>query len=184
MKAILRRLVLVLMVLAAPLGAPAAPADDAGPLAGCPAGAYRFLVTGDSRLRELTIRDGSATLVPGCRATKAQLTVEERGSVVVAEWPACDGFQGRVKLEGRIHGPFCERFDGTLEVGKSEPRGVHADLVGCRVQYPNEQERKRTVDRAVNACLAELRGDPWKDAQDFGRLYYAVQAKLGCALDD
>jgi len=31
--------------------------------------------------------------------------------------------------------------------------------------------------------MSELHGDPWKDAQDFGKLYYAVQAKLGCSLE-
>jgi hypothetical protein len=177
------RFVLVVLLLAMPLGAGAEVSNEAGPLTGCPAGTYRFLVIGDPRLRELDIRDGNAALVPGCRASKVQLTVGERGSEVAAEWPSCDGAAKRVQLEGRIHGAFCERFDGTLRLGKDEPRALHADLVSCQKQYPNESERKTTVARAVTACLAELQGDPWKDAQDFGRLYYAVQAKLGCALD-
>jgi hypothetical protein len=55
--------------------------------------------------------------------------------------------------------------------------------VRCQAQYPNEGERKTTFARAVDACMSELHGDPWKDAQDFGKLYYAVQAKLGCSLE-
>ena len=177
------RFVLIVLLAAIPLGARAEVSTEAGPLAGCPAGTYRFLVTGDPRVRELDIRDGNAALLPGCRASKVQLTPGERGSAVAAEWPSCEGAAKRVQLEGRIHGAFCEHFDGTVRLGKDEPRAVHADLVSCQKQYPNEGERKTTVARAVTACLAEIQGDPWKDAQDFGRLYFAVQAKLGCALD-
>jgi hypothetical protein len=181
MRGILRRIVLACLVLTVPLRAHAR-VDEAGPLTGCPAGTYRFLVNGDSRLREVDLGGGDVALVPGCRATKAQLTIGERGSTLLAEWPSCEGVSQHVKLEGRIHGASCEHFDGTVQTGKDE-RVVHADLVPCRVQYPDERERKTTVARAVDACTAELKGDPWKDAQDFGRLYYAVQAKLGCALE-
>ena len=176
----MRRIVLACLVLSVSLRAQAR-VEEAGPLTGCPAGTYRFLVNGDSRLREVDLGAGNVALVPGCRATKAELTVGERGSTLLAEWPSCDAGQ-RIKLEGRIHGASCERFDGTVQAGKGEPRTVHADLVACSVQYPDERERKTTVARAVDACIAELHGDPWKDAQDFGRLYYAVQARLGCAL--
>jgi hypothetical protein len=181
MTRILRRIVLACLVLAVSPRAHAR-VEGAGPLTGCPAGTYRFLVNGDSRLRQVDLADGNVALVPGCRATKAQLTVEEHGSTVVAEWPSCAGMSEHVKLEGRIHGASCEQFDGTLQAGKDKPRTVHADLVACRVRYPDERERKAAVARAVDACLAELHGDPWKDAQDFGRLFFAVQAKLGCAL--
>jgi hypothetical protein len=176
--------VLAVLLVAIPLGAHAEVSTEAGPLAGCPPGADRFLATGDARLRELDIRDGNAALLPGCRASKVQLTPGERGSAVAAEWPSCEGAAKGVRLEGRIHGAFCEHFDGTVRMGKDEPRAFHADLVSCRKQYPNEGVRKTTVARAVTACLAELQGNPWKDAQDFGRLYFAVQAKLGCALDN
>jgi len=182
MRRILRLIALACLLVSVPLRAQAR-VDEPGPLTGCPAGTYRFLVNGDPRLRELDLRDGNAALVPGCRATKAQLTLGERGSTLLAEWPSCEGASQRVRLEGRIHGASCQRFDGTVQAGKEKPRAVHADLVQCRVQYPDERERKTTVARAVNACMTELDGDPWKDAQDFGRLYYAVQAKLGCALE-
>lgn len=181
MRRTVRSILLSLLVLALPLGA-AARVEEAGPITGCPAGTYRFLFTDDSRLREIDVRDGNAALLPGCRPIKAQFTVGERGSTLAAEWPACGGNE-RVKLEGRIHGSSCEQFDGTIEVGKEKPREVHGELVACRVQYPDEGERRSTLARAVNACIAELRGDPWKDAQDFSRLFFAVQAKLGCALD-
>jgi hypothetical protein len=177
------RPVVLAMLLVVPLRAHAERSAEAGPLAGCPPGTYRFLVSGDPKMRELDIRDGNATLLPGCQASKAQLAVAERGATVAAEWASCAGSSQRVQLEGRIHGAFCERFDGTLTSGK-DTRDVHAELVGCRSQYPNESERKATVARAVSACMSDLKGDPWKNAQDFGKLYYAVQARLGCSLEN
>jgi hypothetical protein len=181
---IVRTFITLLLATLVPVMALAEVADDAGPLAGCLPGTYRFLVAKDARLREVDIRDGNATLVPGCRPSKVQLTAKDRGATVEAEWPSCDGAAKAVQLKGRIHGAFCERFDGTVQVGKDEPRDVHGDLVSCRQQYPNESERKTTLARAVAACMTELGGDPWKDAQGFGRLYYAVQAKLGCGLEN
>jgi hypothetical protein len=182
MRRIVRSIILCLVVLAIPLGA-GARVDDAGPLLGCPPGVYRFLVTGDPHLREIDLRDGNAAALPSCHPSKAQFTVGEFGSSLLAEFPTCEGSAQKVKLEGRIHGASCQHFDGTLQAGKEKARTVHGDLVRCQVQYPNESERKTTVARAVDACMAELKGDPWKDAQDFGKLYYAVQAKLGCSLD-
>jgi hypothetical protein len=184
MTPITRVFVAVVLGSVLPSGVPAESFDAAGPLAGCPAGTYRFLVAGDPQLRELDIRDGNAALVPGCRPSKAQLTVGDRGAGVVAEWPSCEGAKTGVQLEGRIHGVFCERFDGTVTFGKGKPRDVHAQLVSCRAQYPDDGERKSTVARAVSSCLTEFGGDPWKDAQDFARLYYGVQAKLGCDLEN
>jgi len=182
MRRIVRPIILSLVLLTIPLRA-GARVDDAGPLTGCPAGTYRFLVAGDPKLREIDVRDGSAAVVPGCRPSKVQFTVGERGSSLLAEWPSCEGGAQHVKLEGRIHGASCQHFDGTLQAGKEKVREVHADLVRCQAQYPNEGERKATFTRAVDACMSELHGDPWKDAQDFGKLYYAVQAKLGCSLE-
>jgi hypothetical protein len=184
MSGIVRTLIAVVLVVCSSLSAFAEVSDDTGPLGGCPPGTYRFLVAKDARVREVAIRDGNAVLVPGCSPSKVQLAASERGATVEAEWPSCEGAASRVKLEGRIHGAFCEQFDGTVQVGKAEPRDVHGELVGCRVQYPNEAERKTTLARAVSACVTEQGGDPWKDAQDFGRLYYAVQAKLGCNLEN
>src|SRR5690349_14053375 len=96
-------IVLSLAVLAVPLAA-GARVDDAGPLLGCPPGIYRFLVAGDPRLREIDLRDGNAAALPSCHPSKAQFTVGEFGSSLLAEFPTCEGGSKSVKLEGRIHG--------------------------------------------------------------------------------
>jgi hypothetical protein len=89
MRRIVRTIILSLVLLTIPLRA-GARVDDAGPLTGCPAGTYRFLVAGDPKLREIDVRDGSAAVVPGCRPSKVQFTVGERGSSLLAEWPSCE----------------------------------------------------------------------------------------------
>src|SRR5262245_53365481 len=107
-------LLLALVAFAAP-----AAAHSARP-APCPDG--RFPLVGvrpiglEGRLDTVVFQDSTVALDGVCAPKRARVRATPRNTTIRANWPACPGLEGRVKLKVRIAAPACDRLRGTITV--------------------------------------------------------------------